>query len=608
MSRLNRKSATRLAFATLNKREKLRIQLIAVTQVVLNILDLAGVLTLGALSGLALSGINSGPVIPAVKFVLNVFNIETLSFQNQAISLALISTLLLIGRTILSVFYTRRTLYFLSRVGADKSSQTVAKFLNQPLTGIRKRSSQESLFLLTNGVEILVVQVLSAFVTLVSDISLLIILFVGLVFIDVGIAFGTTFIFGVVGWVLYRLLHVKAKEIGLRNAELIVSSNESILEAINLYRETYIRSQRSYYVNRISESRKSLAKTIAEVNFMPYISKYVIETTVIVGTIAIAAVQFYLNNAAVAVATTTVFLASGTRIAPAVLRIQQGLIIIKRSEGVSIRTTELLNEVSEFKNIAIGQAARDTEFHGFEPSVEIQSMSFKYPGSSENVLKDINLLINPGEFVAIVGPSGSGKTTFVDLILGILKQDTGKILISGMNQEEVINRWPGSISYVPQDIYVANSTIAANIAIGYDEAEYSTKRISDSLVMSSLDSFVDSQELGMKFNVGENGSNLSGGQRQRLGIARALYSNPKMIILDEATSALDSTTEAEISNEILKLKGQVTLVVVAHRLSTVINADRVVYLEDGEIKGIGTFQELRDQVPNFNENARIAGY
>jgi ABC-type multidrug transport system fused ATPase/permease subunit len=161
---------------------------------------------------------------------------------------------------------------------------------------------------------------------------------------------------------------------------------------------------------------------------------------------------------------------------------------------------------------------------------------------------------------------------------------------------------------VPQDIYVANSTIAANIAIGYDEAEYSIKRIHDSLVMSSLDSFVDSQELGMKFNVGENGSNLSGGQRQRLGIARALYSDPKMIILDEATSALDSTTEAEISNEILKLKGRVTLIVVAHRLSTVINADRVVYFEDGEIKGIGTFQELRDQVPNFNENAKIAGY
>jgi ABC-type multidrug transport system fused ATPase/permease subunit len=217
-------------------------------------------------------------------------------------------------------------------------------------------------------------------------------------------------------------------------------------------------------------------------------------------------------------------------------------------------------------------------------------------------------VINPGEFVAIVGPSGSGKTTFVDLVLGILKQDTGEIVISGMKQEEVINRWPGSISYVPQDIYVANSTIAANIAIGYDEADYSIKRIHDALVMSSLDSFVDSQELGIKFNVGENGSNLSGGQRQRLGIARALYSNPKMIILDEATSALDSTTEAEISNEILKLKGRVTLIVVAHRLSTVINADRVVYFEDGEIKGIGTFQELRDQVPNFDENAKIAGY
>ena len=608
MRRLKRRSATRLAFATLNSHEKFRIKFIVGTQVILNFLDLAGVLTLGALSGLAISGINSGSVLPAVEFVLVTLNIENLSFQSQAVTLAMISTLLLVGRTILSILYTRRTLYFLSRVGAEKSSHAVAKFLNQPLIGIRSRSSQESLYLLTYGVEILVVQVLSGFVTLVSDISLLAILFLGLVSIDVGVASGTIVIFGFVGWILHKLLHVKAKEIGLRSAELTVSSNETILEAMSLHRETFIRGRRHYYINKISKSRKALATTIAEVNFMPYIGKYVIETTVIVGTIAIGAIQFYLNSAAVAVATTTVFLASGTRIAPAVLRIQQGLILINRSEGVSIRTTELLEELSQFESNFLGHTTEDTEYNGFEPNVDILSMSFKYPDSAEDVLKNINLKILSGEFIAIVGPSGSGKTTLVDLIIGILKQDTGEIAISGMHQEDVIKLWPGSISYVPQDIYVANSTIAANIAIGYDETEYSITQINESIVMSSLDSFVNSQDLGINFKVGENGNNLSGGQRQRLGIARALYSKPKMIILDEATSALDSTTEAEISNEILKLKGRVTLIVVAHRLSTIINADRVVYLEDGEIKGIGTFQELRIQVPYFDENAKIAGY
>ena len=193
------------------------------------------------------------------------------------------------------------------------------------------------------------------------------------------------------------------------------------------------------------------------------------------------------------------------------------------------------------------------------------------------------------------------------MLLGILNPDDGVVEISGLDPKHSIDKWPGAISYVPQNVTISNLSLRENVALGYPDLEVHDKYIWDALRIAHLDEYVSKLPDGINSLVGERGAQISGGQRQRLGIARALFTKPKLLILDEATSALDGKTEADISNSILELRGDVTVVMIAHRLSTVRNADKVIYMSEGKILATGTFDEVRNQIPDFNEQAELMG-
>ena len=206
-----------------------------------------------------------------------------------------------------------------------------------------------------------------------------------------------------------------------------------------------------------------------------------------------------------------------------------------------------------------------------------------------------------------MGPSGAGKTTLIDLVLGLLEIKSGKVEISGEAPEIAIERWPGAIAYVPQDVVIINSSVKQNLGVGFPIEKISDEACWEALKVAQLDGFVNSLPEGLLTRISESGSNLSGGQRQRLGIARALITKPKIIILDEATSSLDAQTEEEISQSILALRGSVTTLTIAHRLSTVVNADSVIYIADGKILAQGRFDEVRKIVPDFDKQAQLMG-
>jgi ABC-type multidrug transport system fused ATPase/permease subunit len=602
------KSDLRRIFDILSIRDKYKVLAIALIQMLLSMLDLIGVLIIGLLGTISVSGIQSQKLSPNIVTVLSLIGLDEATFQIQVITLSSIAAILFVGRTLLSIFFTRKILFFLSRRGAQISASLVSRLLSQPILMVQSRSTQETVYAVTQGVESIVLQVLATSVVMISDVSILIVMSSGLFIVDPTSAVGTLVIFALIGYLLYLYMHVRASELGKKSSDLNIISNNKIVEVIGSYRESVVRNRRDYYAREIGKIRTSLADTSAEIGFFPYVSKYVIETAVIIGAIFISFAEFLLYDATKAVGTLAIFLAAGSRIAPAVLRIQQGLITVIGAIGRAKPTLALIEMLEDSPNRADDA---DDEVHtdhiNFNPALDLSAVGFSFHNNRDFELSNIDLKIPSGSLVAIVGPSGAGKTTLVDLILGILTPGSGKITISSLTPDEAIVKWPGAISYVPQDVLITSGTIRENVSLGYPIEFVSDDLVKSAIRLANLQEFVDSLPEGIETEVGERGTKMSGGQRQRLGIARALFTKPKLLVLDEATSALDAESEASITLAIEALRGNTTVIMIAHRLSTVRDADLIVYMEKGRILTTGTFEKVRSQVPDFDLQARLFG-
>lgn len=597
----------RTALTLLSKRDKHKVFFVSILQVALGFLDLAGVAIIGILGALSVTGIQSESPGERVSWVLETLRISEFSFQKQVGILGALAALFLFGRTLLSVYFTRRTLFFLSSRGSKASSELISKVLSRPLIDIQRRSSQETLWAVTNGVSTLMLGVVGVFITLVADISLLIVVTAGLFVIDAKMAIGMLIVFSFAAGLLYILLSHRARILGRKNAEYSIKSNEKILEVLRTYRESVVRNRREFYSREIGKIRYQLGDVLAENAFMPYIGKYVIESTVVFGALALSAYQFITNDAAHAVSTMVVFMAAATRIGPAVLRIQQGSITIKGSISAAQPTLNLISEVEEVKLLQKVEDFPIRHHEGFRSAVFMRDVSFRYPNAEVNALSNITFELSHGQAVAVVGSSGAGKTTLVDVLLGVIKPDSGSVQIGSLSPADAITQWPGAIAYVPQDVAVVAGTIKSNVCLGFPTENVNDEDIWEAIRSAHLEDFVNGLPHGLQSDVGEAGIKMSGGQRQRLGIARALFTNPMLIILDEATSSLDGETEAYIAKSISSLKGKVTVVTIAHRLSTIRESDVVVYMSQGRIECIGSFEQLRIEVPNFDKQAKLMG-
>lgn len=591
----------------LSRGDQRKVIAVAILQICLGALDLLGVVAIGLLGALSVTGLQSNQPGDRVSSALRILHISESPFQTQATILGAGAVLLLVGRTVLSIFFTRRILFFLSRRGAMISANLISRLLAQPLLTVQAKTTQETLYAVTRGVELIVLQVLATAVVLVSDLSLLLIMAIGLFVVDPTTAIGTFAIFSSIGYFLYRFMHTRAGALGVKNSELNIISNEKIVEVFGSYRESVVRNRRDYYAREIGRFRFSLADTSAEIGFLPYVSKYVIETSVVLGALLIGAAQFILQDATHAVATLAIFLAAGTRIAPAVLRVQQGSITIRGSLGQASPTLDLIDVLGNSPMIENVDDTVDIVHEGFESEIKVTNVTLTYPNKLTPAISDVTLTIPSGVSVAFVGPSGAGKTTIIDVLLGVLNPDKGNVLISGLSPLLAVAKWPGAVSYVPQDVVISAGTIRENVALGYPAEEATDELVMSALKVAHLDEFVSKLPEGLDTQVGERGAKISGGQRQRLGIARAMFTHPHLLVLDEATSSLDAETEASISEAIHELRGSTTVVMIAHRLSTVRNADIIVYLSGGRVMAMGTFDEVRNTVPDFNRQAMLMG-
>jgi len=598
--------AIMLPLKLLTVRDRYLLAGVIVIFIFLALLDLFGVLLIGVIGSLSITGVSSNQTGDRVSMVLSFLQLETYSFDKQVVAVGVLASIMLVSKTLISLVLIRRTLFFMARRGAYMSADLVKKYFMIPVSSITQRSVQTSIYALTEGVSRIMVGVIGTSVSLISDLLLLLVMAIGLFLVDPITALSLALIFGFLAFVLYKNMHEKMSVLGESQGKLSIESSQRIFEAISSYRELLVKNRRGFYAKQIGQLRFKLANGNATIAFMSNMTKYILEITLVFSALLLAFYQFSTTTAFRAIATITVFIAASSRIVPAILRLQQGLLGMKAALAEARPTLSLIEEISDITADDF-QVSPLSQIHlGFKPSIEVSNVTFAYDGNNP-VLKAIDFVANPGEFIAIVGGSGAGKTTLVDTILGALDAQAGEVKISGQPPRETFSTWPGAVSYVPQDSPIIDGSIRENLGLGFPTDEVLDQYCWESLKIARLDSFVKDLPNQLETKVGDRGTRLSGGQRQRLGIARALITRPKLLILDEATSSLDGVIEYEISEALQDLKGEMTLIVIAHRLSTVVGADRLYFLQEGAVEGVGTFSELKVKNPEFLAQAELMG-
>jgi ABC-type multidrug transport system fused ATPase/permease subunit len=593
-----------------NKSDRIKLLVVSAIQIFLSLFDLGGVALIGLIGSVSVAAISSTKLAGRTESVIDGLGIQDLSSQNQVAILGVLAATLMVFKTCASLYLNKRVIFYLSRRGAVITANLTANLFKKSYIDIKKQGSQNLIYSLTSGVNGITTGVLGSSVALIADFSLLLILIGGLLLVNTTMTLVLLLTLSSVALIMYLFIRNKNKKLAVLGAKYSIDASNKIFEAIGSYRELTLRGQRQYFADTIGATRMLQADAGAQNSYLMNVNKYILEASVIIITLLIAGIQFFLSNALRSVATLTLFFAAITRIAPAVFRIQQNFLTIKTSLGMAKPTLDLIYSL----NLSINKQyfkksiqKIQTEYLGFKSEIKVNHLSFKYQGSDGFAIRDINLKLSSGMQVALVGPSGAGKSTLVDLLLGLHHPSSGDVEISGESAANAIEKWPGAVAYVPQEIQVVSGSILENVLLGFSNNDENKEAVVRALQMAELGEYLDTDGKVIELNIGDEGGKMSGGQRQRIGIARALLTKPKILILDEATSSLDAQTENSVTSTINKIRGNSLVVVVAHRLATVRQADLVIYMQGGQIMAQGSFEEVRQSIPDFDVQAQLMG-
>ncbi len=608
------REAVRSALGLLNARDRKLLILSTLVQMCTSLLDLLGVLLIGLTGALAVTTVQSEPAPATVTQVADLLGLGDLSDQALVATFAGAAAVVLLTKSILSSYLTRRVLMFLANRQALVSARLSKALLAQPLSFIQQRSSQETAFALISGAGAATSQVLGQMVIFMTEVAVLVVLAVALLAFSPWIALGAIVFFAGVGFALQRAMGGWASRVGARTARADIASLNAVQEALSAYREVTVSDRRGMYVDRIQSLRWQAARVSADAQFISMFPKYMFEGALVVGGFALAAVLFLTQDSVTAVGTLALFLAAGTRVMPSLLRLQSAALTLRTAAGSAAPTFELArdlgNPLEPPGETPASLLIRERIRRGnpdFVPSVEVRNAIVTYSGAATPALSDVSLCVAPGQSVALVGPSGAGKSTLADVILGVVAPDHGSALIGGVPPTECVEKWAGAVAYVPQEVVLANDTVRSNVALGLPDDTIDDDLVWDALERAHVAKYLRDSRDGLQTLIGESGVRLSGGQRQRLGIARALYTKPRLLVMDEATSALDAETEDAITHMIQELEGDVTTIIIAHRLSTVRDVDQVIYLDHGYVVASGSFSEVAAEVPAFQRQVSLMG-
>ena len=565
---------------------------------------LSGALAILDIAAIGLIAIVLGPMVAKTETSMPL--IGTIG-QDQYVPILIVVASLIVLKSLLAVllqwFATRR----FARFELDISRQLLTSFFRLPWTERIQRNSTEIVRSTDVGVATTVAGVLIPFAQLFGEVCTFTAVFAVLIVAQPAMAAVSIVYFAIVGGILLRWVVRKSVQAGRVNRNFSTRSVRLLAEMIHSLKEVTLRGITDEVTELVLGVRQSSAQARANMSFLSVVPRYILEIALIGGFILAAGVGYLTGGADGAISAVALFGIAGFRMVPSLTRFQA--IMSQTSASIPFAQTAI-------EDIRAGQAyinARELEEANTKPiaagatSLDLIDVSFRYPKASRDAVSGVSVRIPFGTSVAIVGASGSGKTTLVDMLLGLMEPSAGRIEVGGDPLPAVLADWRSRVGYVPQEVSLFDATVAQNVALSWDPATVDEEQVVRALSQAQVLDIVQDRELGVHASIGERGIGLSGGQRQRVGIARALYTDPQVLVLDEATSALDTGTEAAVSDAIGHLRGQVTVIVVAHRLATIRHSDIVCFMRDGELVAHGTFDEVVAAVPDFAYQAQLAG-
>jgi ABC-type multidrug transport system fused ATPase/permease subunit len=596
----------------LSVRDRRYLVLFLILQISLTGLDVIGVLLIALIATVATSAVQGSETNSSVLRVLEVFNLNDTTPQKIALILTISASFLLVAKSLLGFYITKRSLSFLSTRDANISSKMSEVILRQDIEQLRALSSFQYQNAITLGSGAVTSGLISQSSLLISEVVLQFALLTTIFIFSPVISVGVFLYFSIFLILLTVKLGKTAKHVSQQLAELNILTSKNLFDALQNYRLVTTTQSQHFFSEKIRESRLRIAQFNVNQAMLNVWSKYIFEIALLFAVIIFAAYAFVSFSASEAAALMAIFLASAYRIAPSIMKVQNSIVNIKGHLGSAKVFFEVFDHLKEHWN----EPQRTESFTQKRPIddrtfgstlIAFEKVDFQFKDSDQLILKNVTLSIDRGSKVGFVGPSGAGKSTLVDLLIGALLPTTGAVTHLDLSARISVKNKMVRIGYVPQEVVLIAGSIKENIAFGRDPEGVDDELIWKILESVSMSNWVHNLPHKLESRLGEFGSKISGGQRQRIGIARALFTKPDVLILDESTSALDAETENSIMNFIMHLDRETTLIVIAHRLSTVINLDKLYYLSEGSILAEGNFQELRQLVPNFDIQAKLMG-
>lgn len=527
------------------------------------------------------------------------------SHQSMLITTGIASLLFLSASNGFTVFSGWIQSKFVTRVVHRLSTRIVRSYVTEPYEFFLRRNTSDLLSRVIQEATISMKEVLGAILDLVSRGFVCLIIFVMLLLINVILAL---IMIGVLGGVYLLIYLMKRSILDTLGAERIASNRDRFRSLTNLLsgiKEVQLHGVQQGFLDRFETASRFLADIAPRLHLMASVPRYVVETTAFGG---ILLVTIYLlafsGGIQGALPILTLYALSAYRLLPSLQRVFLAATSLKHSwPAVKDLRRDYNRPIISISKIDLEPLERLS----LTREMTVDNISFTYEGESAPTLSNISLRIDHGSHVAFVGRTGSGKTTLVDILTGLLHPETGVVSIDHerLTQENAA-RWQRSIGYVTQELFLLDDTVTRNIAFGLPDDSVDMDRVMSSAHIARAHEFVTTLlPDGYDTVIGDRGVRLSGGQRVRLGIARALYRDPSLIILDESTGALDGITEKEIVDELVNLSDDLTLILIAHRLSSVKSCDRIYFLEDGQITDSGTYEELLASNVTFGELTRL---